>query len=181
MIRCSTAILVSLVSLVALPQTAAAQSSDIFASSDIYNIRSSQHDVTAGARLTIPFGAQRKTNIVEDAKFGFAVSVERRNVSNWSGVTVTRRSDLIDFGFILDQNQAKPDFKLAGQNVTATFAGPLYADETDVESENKTDTTNSGSPGAATAGFLVGAVVATGVLVVLTVQSFENQIEEIGS
>jgi len=144
-----------------------ATSQDYFQSQDF---RQNQN-LSAGIKLNIPFGQQKRRHAFDGAKIGFAVSVNRDYSKTSYQPRLRDSRDLINFGLRLDDT--RPEFKFAEQDVTAQFLGAAYANAQDDEGEEGKTKPEASNAQIGTA-LLLGVVVVGGGAFLIVNEAFDD-------
>ena len=120
-------IYVSMMATGLLAMSANAQNSDQF-----YD-QQEQIGMSAGVKLTVPFGNTSK-NKADKARLGLTLSLDHQTQNHWTGITKERSVNMLELGFF---ENGDPNVSLLGQDIYTSLFDPLYADDKDADKKSQ--------------------------------------------
>ena len=124
--------------------------------------------VSAGVKLTMPFGATTKTQ-QDKARLGLTLSLDQRGNNRWTGLAQNNSVNMLELGLFEDGD---PNLSLMGQDIYGPLFDPLYAENNDSDQGG----VKKGSSDVWL--YVVGGVAVLGAATYLATKEFEDTIED---
>jgi len=124
--------------------------------------------VSAGVKLTMPFGTTTKTR-QDKARLGLTLSLDQQGTNRFSGLTQKSSVNMLELGIF---ENGDPNVSLMGQDIYGPLFGPLYAEDNEPGEDHAKD----GSSDVWI--YVVGGAVVLGGLTYLATNEFEDTVED---